>query len=394
MEAAALRRRDNCGAQEQFVLKFFGALFRGENFFFVLFELWGDVALGVFDGLLADVVVGDFVAVRVSDFDVVAEDFVEADFEGGDAGAGDFVGLIAGDPLFAAGGQIAEVIEVWVEARADEAAFASLQGAIVDEGRFEAGADVGAEVELSVEPDQEFAGAAGEFGFQCRKGGESAADMGEIARAGAAGGDAGEQALDIVDAAKFFAEVVGEAAVADEFVDGVQTLVDGGQIGERVGDPIGEEARAHRGDGAIEDGQQRTVALAFAECASDFEAAAGGFVDFERRAGAVGDESFQMGQRRTLRFGQIFQQCAGGAEGEGIFGVIEAETFEGGGAELFGEGGLGGGDGKCPGWAAGEEGFARGAKGGVVGGVAARSCAEWLFWSSSIRHSAGWMRAS
>ena len=44
-----------------------------EHLFLVLLELRRDVALGVFERLLADVVGRDLLAVRVRDFQVVAE---------------------------------------------------------------------------------------------------------------------------------------------------------------------------------------------------------------------------------------------------------------------------------------------------------------------------------
>ena len=46
--------------EEEFVFECFGAVFGAEDLVFHLFELGGDVALGVGHGLLAGVVVGDF----------------------------------------------------------------------------------------------------------------------------------------------------------------------------------------------------------------------------------------------------------------------------------------------------------------------------------------------
>ena len=73
-----------------------------EDLLLVLLQLRRDVALGVLERLLALVVGRDLGGVGVRDLDVVAEDLVEADLEAGDAGAGDLLGLEAGDPLLAA----------------------------------------------------------------------------------------------------------------------------------------------------------------------------------------------------------------------------------------------------------------------------------------------------
>ena len=94
-------------------------------------------------------------AVRVRDFQVIAEHLVEADLEGGDAGAGDFLGLIVGDPLLAAGRQIAQRVELRMKAGADQAAVAAGQRAIVDQRRFEPGANVGAQIQFGFQSVQQ-----------------------------------------------------------------------------------------------------------------------------------------------------------------------------------------------------------------------------------------------
>ena len=86
-----------------------GSLLGREDLLLVLLQLRRDVALGVLDRLLADVVGGDLaLALRlgVRDLDVVAEDLVEADLEARDAGAADLLGLELGDPRLAAAGSL------------------------------------------------------------------------------------------------------------------------------------------------------------------------------------------------------------------------------------------------------------------------------------------------
>lgn len=52
-----------------------------ENFFFILFQLFGDIPLGVGQRLLADPRLGNLVLVRVADFDIITEDIVVAYFQ-------------------------------------------------------------------------------------------------------------------------------------------------------------------------------------------------------------------------------------------------------------------------------------------------------------------------
>ena len=106
------RRRHVAQFDEQFVFKLFGPFVGRENFFFVFLQLGRDIALGVLDGLLAMIIVGNLVAMRMRDFQIIAEHFVESDFQARDAGAGNFVGLILCHPLLAAGREIAERVEL------------------------------------------------------------------------------------------------------------------------------------------------------------------------------------------------------------------------------------------------------------------------------------------
>ena len=66
------------------------------------------------------------------DFDEVAEDVVEFDFEGVDAGAFAFVLLEAGDPVFAAAGGGAEFVEFLGMAVLDDVAVFDVCRGFVD----------------------------------------------------------------------------------------------------------------------------------------------------------------------------------------------------------------------------------------------------------------------
>ena len=101
-------RHDVAQLQEQRVLQFLGLLVGRQHLLLVFLQLRRDVALGVLDRLLADVVGGDLLAVGVGDLDVVAEHLVEADLQARDARPLGLLGLVAGDPLLAAVGQLAQ----------------------------------------------------------------------------------------------------------------------------------------------------------------------------------------------------------------------------------------------------------------------------------------------
>ncbi len=66
---------------EKLLLQFERLFFGAKRLGLVLLELFGDVALGVFDCLLADVVGGDFIGCGVVYLDIVAEYLVVSDFK-------------------------------------------------------------------------------------------------------------------------------------------------------------------------------------------------------------------------------------------------------------------------------------------------------------------------
>ncbi len=146
--------RGDAGPQlaEQLVFQLFRAIERGEHFFLVFLQFGRDIALGVFDGLFANVMRWNLGPMHVRDFKIVAEDFVETNLEAGDARALGLLGLIAGNPLFASGGELAQFVEPGVEAGADKAAFTSHERAIVFERGLEQRANLGAKIDLLFEP--------------------------------------------------------------------------------------------------------------------------------------------------------------------------------------------------------------------------------------------------
>ncbi len=110
---------------EQLVLQLFRLFLGGHHLLLVLFQLGRDVPFRILQCLFADVVVRNFVAVRVGDLQVVTEDLVVTDFQAGNARLLDFVRLVAGNPLFAAAGKFAQLVQPLVKAVPNHAAVAA-----------------------------------------------------------------------------------------------------------------------------------------------------------------------------------------------------------------------------------------------------------------------------
>ena len=176
----------------------------------------------------------------------------------------DGLGLVLGDPLLAAGGQIAQVVQFRVEAAADEAAVARRQRAIVDQGRLQLAAQVRAQVQLAL-PAGSAAGClrAVSLAFSFGRLRQRAADEAQVARTGPARRDAGQQPLQVVHAPQMLAQLAAQAVSSsiNSSTASSRALI-AAAIGQRIGQPVGQQPRAHRRDGAVEHGQQRAFAAA------------------------------------------------------------------------------------------------------------------------------------
>ena len=211
--------------QEQRVLQFLGLLVGRKDFFLVLFQFRRDVALGVLNGLLADVVGGDFFAVGVGDLDIVAEHLVEPHPQARDARPLGLLGLITGDPLLAAVGQLAEGIQLGAESVADKPALATYQRTLVGQRPFERRTQLGAKIDGRFQIRQRPSGCTpaphNELVLDRRQRAQRAAQETQITRVGPARRDPGQQPLHVVHAPQILVQVVAQRLVADQFLDGV-----------------------------------------------------------------------------------------------------------------------------------------------------------------------------
>src|SRR5258705_241598 len=81
------------------------------------------------------------------------------------------------------------------------------------------GANVGAQIKTAFESAQKLRFSRGQFGLELWQRRQCAADKAQIAWAGPAGGDAGQQPLQVIDAAKLLAQQLAKGVVAEQFGD-------------------------------------------------------------------------------------------------------------------------------------------------------------------------------
>ena len=115
------------GVEQLLVQPFFprqGALLGAQGFVFKRFQLGGDEALGVFQGLAAPVVAGHFVQLALGDLDEKAMHLVELHAQVGNAAAGAFAGFQIEQEAIAIGLDGAQLVQIGVVAMGDHTAVA------------------------------------------------------------------------------------------------------------------------------------------------------------------------------------------------------------------------------------------------------------------------------
>ncbi len=247
------------------------------------FSVRRDVALGVLERLLARVVRRDARGVGVGDLDVIAEHLVVADLQTGDAGPQDLVGLEASDPVLAAGGDLVQFVEVGVVSPADDAALARAHRRIVDQGRLERFAQIGAQLEPGLQVAQQRRLPARQPILQARQERQRLAHRqpGLSARPGRCSTRAVRRCRSNARR-ESLAQIAAQGMFVEQFSDGFEPGLDGGAVGQRREQPV------HAADGrpsALPCGRSRASSepcrLLVAQGSRQFQAAAGHLIEEE-----------------------------------------------------------------------------------------------------------------
>ncbi len=147
---------DGCNGTQLFehlALDFEDLFFGFEDLDFQFLQFGRGEALGVHQSLFALVIGRRQMHIRLGDFQIIAEDVVEADLERADAGAGPLALLDLGEVGFAVARNIAQLIEAGVETVANGTAVVQIDGRLIGEGGENAIANFGNFVE-ALHPDR------------------------------------------------------------------------------------------------------------------------------------------------------------------------------------------------------------------------------------------------
>ena len=329
----------------------------GQDLLLQLLDLGGDVALGVDQGLLADVVVRHPVLLRLGDLDVVAEDLVVADLERADAGRLPLAGLEGQDVALAVAGQRSAAVQLVVDAGGDHPALGQGGGGRRFEGAGEIGGQAGQRIG-DRQPGEQLG--AGVLGGRDRAGGrqrrtrtalprrrardlgqrreqlgqrrQTVAESGRLARRQRAQDRPRQQPLRVADRRQQLADALPPRRICEQRSDRPVAAGDGRRPAQRPPQPVAEGASARGGDGAVEDRQQTPPPSPFPQGAEDLQVGEGGGIENGAVGGLLQRHAADVGEVAPLGLPGVGERRRGGAHRR--LGAVEAETAQAGGAEL------------------------------------------------------------
>ena len=303
-----------------------------EHLVLVLLQLGGDEALPARDGLFAYVIRGDEAEVGPADLDVVAEDAVEADLQGCDAGLGPLALLDGGDRGAAAAASGPEIVQLGVHAVAHEASLAEGWGGRVHERGFDGLRDPHGRVEILEKGPHEGSEELRQEVGDARRGAEGGREGGEVTGARGAQGDPAQDAVQVLHPGQHLVQPAPLEGTEGQLLDRVEAVLDALQLHQRAQDPLPEQPGPHGGARLVEHVEQGPPAASVGHALHELQVAAGEPVDHEHVLPAAGQKAGDVGQVTLLGLPHVAQggACGRGGPGQGL----APERLQGHRAEL------------------------------------------------------------
>ena len=251
-----LHGRDELG--EELLLEGENLLVGTQNLLLVLLELLGNVALCLCQRLLAHPLGRHAVLEGVAHLEVVAEHIVVAHLERGDARLLNLALLNLHEILLAVVRYVAQVVELGAVASGYHVALGHELWRVGLYLALYALSQALAEIELladALQGDIVGVGAGVLDGLYRHEG---VLELDHLAGRHAAHCHLGDDALEVAYAMELVIDQHAEVGGTEEAVDHVEPLAYGVDIAEREDQPASQHAAAHRGDGAVDDIEQRT----------------------------------------------------------------------------------------------------------------------------------------
>jgi hypothetical protein len=299
-------------------------LLGGQYLALKFFELGGDKAFGVGEGLAPVVIVRDPVQIALADLDEVAEDLVVPHLERRNPGTFALSRLDAGEQLFAAAGQAALLVELLVPTIGHDAGPRhyrrfSRQPSVKGLG------DVGHRIEALGQKAQARRSGRRQGFVDSRQEIETGTNRLQLARIRQPEADPRRQPFEIRDVFERAAHLVEKARIVDQFCHRPMPFADFVEIDGGSQKAVAEQAGAHSGLGVVKNVHQGALATAVGR-PLELQIADRGAIDDQRVAGLAPDEGPDMIEPTFLRAFHIADQGAGHSY-QGLAG-LEAESVQ------------------------------------------------------------------
>ena len=170
---------------------------------------------------------------------------------------------------------VAQLIDLAVEARADSAAVLHVGGRVIHKGGLDVLQDILEQVDLVSQLRQQRRTAGRSLGLDLGQHGAGIPQRLDLARSGGAVENAGRQPLNVKDMAEGFFQIGAGDAGRIERLHRTEPRVDGVGVHKGLLDPGAQQALAHRGFGLVEHPEQRAALLAPAHRLGQFQICAG-----------------------------------------------------------------------------------------------------------------------
>ena len=274
--------------------------------------------------------------VGARDLDVVAEDVVEAHLERLNAGALPLARFDLRDVLPAVLAQVAQLVQLGVEAGADGAAVGDVQRRLVGDGFQNQVGDVGQFVQAIVQRAQARGLLRIEAAFQRGNLFERAAQRQHIARTGRSQRHLGQQPLEIENAAQLLAQFGAQDGLLQQFAHRVEALLDFRAVHGGPQQALPQQPAAHAGEGLVEHRQHGGLLLRAAASAAKSGSTSSRLrtvtrVQHHGIGAVVISGPVQVVERGALRVAQVVENGAGGAHRRrpvGQSAAIQREQLE------------------------------------------------------------------
>ena len=237
----------------------------GENIALQVFQLLGDIALAVYQGLLSDIGVGDLILEGVGHLDIIAEHLVIADFQGADTGFLFLLGLHRGHEALAPVEDAPEPVHLRVEAVPDKLALPDGEGGLVPEGIGNTLCQVIQGVQGAVELVEATLGEGRQQRLDSGKLFHGGPQGHHIPAPGAAVDDAAHEPLHITDTGECQNQLLPGDGVIYQALHAIRTAVNIPDAEKRPFQPAAQHPRTHGGLGLIQHPQEAALFFLAAE---------------------------------------------------------------------------------------------------------------------------------